>query len=30
MSKKINIAIIDDHPIVVEGFSLLLSNSDKF
>ncbi len=30
MNKKINIAIIDDHPIVVEGFSLLLSNSDKF
>ena len=30
MNKKINIAIIDDHPIVIEGFSLLLSNSDKF
>lgn len=30
MNKKINIAIIDDHPIVVEGFSLLLSDSYKF
>ena len=30
MNKKINIAIIDDHPIVVEGFSLLLYDSDKF
>lgn len=30
MNKKINIAIIDDHPIVIEGFSLLLADSDKF
>ncbi len=30
MSKKINIAIIDDHPIVVEGFSILLADSEKF
>jgi DNA-binding NarL/FixJ family response regulator len=30
MNKKINIAIIDDHPIVIEGFLLLLADSDKF
>ncbi len=30
MNKKINIAIIDDHPIVIEGFSILLADSDKF
>jgi DNA-binding NarL/FixJ family response regulator len=30
MNKKTNIAIIDDHPIIIEGFSLLLSGSDKF
>ncbi len=30
MSKKINIAIIDDHPIVIEGFSILLADSNTF
>lgn len=30
MSKLINLAIIDDHPIVIEGFSILLADSNKF
>lgn len=30
MNKKINLAIIDDHPIVIEGFCLLLADSNKF
>ena len=30
MLKKLNIAIIDDHPLIIEGFSTVLSNSDKF
>jgi DNA-binding NarL/FixJ family response regulator len=30
MDKKINIAIIDDHPIVIEGFSMLIVDSDLF
>ena len=30
MSNIINLAIIDDHPIVIEGFSILLADSNKF
>lgn len=30
MNKVINLAIIDDHPIVIEGFSILLTDSEKF
>ncbi len=30
MSNPIKIAIVDDHPIVIEGLFMLFSNSDKF
>ena len=30
MNNIINLAIIDDHPIVIEGFSILLADSNKF
>jgi DNA-binding NarL/FixJ family response regulator len=30
MSKAIKIAIVDDHPIVIEGLSMLFANSDHY
>jgi DNA-binding NarL/FixJ family response regulator len=30
MNKPIKIAIVDDHPIVIEGISMLFSNSNDF